>query len=59
MKPTEEQFEEYVSIRDSGVTNMYDIRYIESVSDTGLNKPICIYIVQHFVELAEEYGVMI
>ena len=57
MKPTEEQFEEYVAIRDSGVTNMFDIRYIESISDTGLNKPICLYIMEHFVELAKEYEV--
>ena len=57
MKPTKEQFEEYVAIRDSGVTNMFDIRYIESISDTGLNKPICLYIMKHFVELAKEYEV--
>lgn len=59
MKPTKEQFEEYVAIRDSGVTNMFDIRYIEAISDTELNKPICLYIMQHFSELAEEYGVAI
>ena len=57
MKPTKEQFEEYVAIRDSGVTNMFDVRYITNVSDTGLNKSICIYIMQHFEELAEEYDV--
>ena len=57
MKPTKEQFSEYVAIRDSGVTNMYDVRYIMAISDTGLTKPICIYIMRHFLELAEEYGV--
>lgn len=59
MKPTREQFEEYVEIRDSGITNMFDVRFIESYSETGLNKPICIYIMQHFSELAEEYGVSV
>ena len=59
MKPTKEQFEEYVEIRDLGITNMYDIRLIESVSHTGLTRDICKYIMQNFVELAEEYGVEI
>lgn len=57
MKPTKEQFEEYVEIRDSGVTNMFDIRYIENISTTGLDRPICMYIMEHFAELEEEYGV--
>lgn len=59
MKPTKEQFEEYVEIRDSGVTNMFDIAFIESISNTGLDRPICLYIMQNFVELAEEYEVEI
>lgn len=59
MKPTKEQFEEYVGIRDSGVTNMLDVKFISSISDTGLNKEICIYIMKHFAELAEEYEVEI
>ena len=58
IKPTKEQFEEYVAIRDSGVTNM-DIRYITTVSTTELKKEHCIYIMQHFSELANEYEVEI
>ena len=57
MKPTKEQFEEYVRIRNSGVTNMFDTSYISAISDTGLDKLICLYIMQHFEELAEEYEV--
>ena len=57
MKPTREQFEEYVEIRNSGICNMYDIGTIESYSDTGLNRKICSYIMQHFMELATEYDV--
>ena len=45
LKPTREQFEEYVEIRDSGVTNMFDIRYICSISDTGLTRENCLYII--------------
>lgn len=58
-KPTKEQFEEYVSIRDSGITNMFDVRFIESISSTGLNKDICTYIMHNFSELAKEYEVEI
>lgn len=57
MKPTREQFEEYVAIRDSGVTNMFDISYIVACSYSGLTKDICLYIMKHFMELAEEYEV--
>ena len=55
MKPTRDQFEEYVDIRNSGITNMFDIKFIESISATGLTKSICLYIMEHFVELGEEY----
>ena len=57
MKPTKEQFTEYISIRNSGVTNMFDIRFITDISMTGLDKPICLYIMQNFMDLATEYEV--
>ena len=59
MKPTKEQFEEYVGIRNSGITNMFDVRFICDISSTGLEKANCLYIMKHFAELAEEYGVAI
>ena len=59
VKPTKEQFEEYVIIRDSGITNMFDVRFITEISATGLNRPICLYIMKHFKELADEYEVAI
>ena len=58
-KPTKEQFEEYVAIRDSGMTNMYNVKFICDMSYTGLTRAICIYIMEHFEELAEEYEVEI
>ena len=57
MKPTKEQFEQYVSIRDSGITNMFDVRFICEIS--SLTRENCLYIMKHFEELAEEYGVAI
>ena len=59
MKPTKEQFQEYVAIRNSGVTNMFDVRFICDISVTDLTREICLYIMQHFGELAEEYQVAI
>lgn len=54
-KPTKEQFEDYVKIRNSGVTNMCDVNMVCALSDTGLVKDICLYIMYHFKELADEY----
>lgn len=59
MKPTKEQFKDYVRIRDSGVTNMFDVRTVCELSYTGLDRNICLYIMKHFAELAEEYEVEI
>ena len=58
-KPTKEQFKEYVRIRDSGVTNMFNIRVVTDISITGLTKDNCFYIMDHFNELAEEYEVAV
>lgn len=59
MKPTKEQFEEYVRIRDSGITNMFDTKFICTISTTGLTRDLCLEIMQNFGKLAEEYGVKI
>ena len=58
-KPTREQFEDYVSIRNSGVTNMYAVNVVCDLSCTDLTRENCFYIMEHFEELAEEYGVEI
>ena len=58
-KPTKEQFQSYVDVRDSGMTNMFDIRTVCALSEEILTKENCFYIMKHFSELAEEYGVEI
>lgn len=58
-KPTKEQFEDYVAIRDSGMTNMWATNVVCALSDTGLTQGMCLYIMEHFGELAEEYGVAV
>ena len=57
MKPTKEQFEDYLSIRDSGITNMWDVKVVCALSSTGLTHDNCVYIMKYFEELASEYGV--
>ena len=59
MPPTKEQYQEYVNIRDSGITNMLDVRFITTISTTGLTKEICLYIMNHFAELSKEYNIAI
>ena len=56
IKPTKEQFEDFVLMRNSGVTNMFDVQKICELSTTGLNREICLYIMIHFSELSEEYN---
>lgn len=59
IKPTREQFEDYVNIRNSGITNMFAVSVVCDLSCTDLTRENCFYIMKHFAELAEEYGVEI
>lgn len=59
MKPTFEQFREYLKIQNSRVTNMFDIKAIMSISYTGLNREICRYIMQNYCDLEEEFGITV
>ena len=56
-KVTKEQFEDYVRIRNSGITNMFDIKTVCALSHTGLKKEHCLSIMQNFSGIAKEYGV--
>ena len=46
-------FIKYLDCRDSGVTNMFDITTVKSI--TGLSKEQIIYIMENFSELEEKY----
>lgn len=59
MKPTFEQFKEYLEIQNSGVTNMFDIRTIMEISYTGLTKEICRYIMKNYCDLETEFGITV
>ena len=51
---TEEQFESYVRVQKSGVTNMFDLRNVKAL--TGLNKEQCLEIMSNYGELEEKYS---
>lgn len=53
MKITKEQFEAYVAVQRSGVTNMFDVRTVGELS--GLQKDEIVAIMKQYSELSEEY----
>ena len=55
VKPTKEQFQEYVQIQMSGITNMLAMSYIRNISVTGLDESTLRYIYAHYSELKQEY----
>ena len=48
-----EQFEAYVDVQESGVTNMFDIRTVGNLS--GLEKEEIMTIMKSYGELKEKY----
>ena len=50
---TEEEFEAYEDVRESGITNMFDVKMVQSLS--GLEKEQIMTIMQHYGELKDKY----
>lgn len=61
IKPTKEQFEVYIEIQDSGVTNMLDVDTVITLSKLvffdELSKENLLYIYKHYSELCDEYNI--
>ena len=55
MEITQEQFEAYVDVQMSGVTNMFDVRTVSSLS--GLDRDQITTIMSNYGELEEKYNV--
>ena len=55
MEITQEQFEAYVDVQMSGVTNMFDVRTVSAIS--GLNRDQCISIMSNYEKLDKKYNV--
>ena len=54
MKITQEQFQSYVDVQESGITNMFDVRTVSVHS--GLDKQEIMYIMTNYSTLQEKYG---
>ena len=52
-KITQEQFEAYVDVQMSGVTNMFDVKTVSELS--GLEKEQIIAIMTNYGQLKEKY----
>ena len=52
MKITQEQFQSYVDVQESGITNMFDVRTVSAHS--GLDKQEIMYIMKNYSELLEQ-----
>ena len=50
---TREQFEAYVDVQESGVTNMFDVKTVSELS--GLEKEEIMTIMKSYGELKEKY----
>ena len=50
---TQTQWEAYVDVQKSGVTNMFDVKMVEILS--GLEKEVIMTIMQSYGELKEKY----
>lgn len=59
MKPTREEFQAYVLIQMSGVTNMFDTERVQALvregTDIELSQDTILYIMGHYNELSREY----
>ena len=55
MEITQEQFQSYVDVQMSGVTNMFDVRTVSSLS--GLDRNQITTIMSSYGELEEKYNV--
>ena len=52
-KITKEQFEAYVDVQESGITNMFDVQMVSGLS--GLEKQQIMTIMPHYRELKDKY----
>lgn len=59
MNITKEQFEAYVDVQMSGVTNMWAVDYVCDLAGQVFTAEECLYIMKHYSELKEKYGVTV
>ena len=56
---SKEKFQAYVTVQESGVTNMFDIKKVielaDKYCDVELNREDCLYIMKNYSQLKKEY----
>ena len=52
---TKEKFEQYSAVRESGMTNMFDVRMVISLSE-DLTREECLEIMSNYGKYSEEFG---
>ena len=52
MEITQDQFEAYTDVQESGITNMFDVKAVSTYS--GLDRQEIMYIMQNYVTLLEQ-----
>ena len=55
MEITKEQFQAYEDVRVSGLTNMWDTKYVSELSDGVLSSGDALEIIKQYGSLAELY----
>tara|TARA_R100001163_G_C5042708_1_gene180532 strand:+ start:156 stop:332 length:177 start_codon:yes stop_codon:yes gene_type:complete len=55
MNITKEDFESYVQVQMSGITNMFDVNTVSSLS--GLNRDQIVNIMKNYTELDNKYKI--
>ena len=53
---TKEKFNTYTAIQHSGMTNMFDVKRVISLSHHTLNKEDCLDIMKNYSEYKKEYN---
>lgn len=53
MKITKGQFNKYLGVQRSGVTNMFDVKFVQFL--TGLTRNRVIYIMENYQDLHDTY----
>ena len=54
MTITQEQFDAYVEVQESGITNMFNVQVVSDYS--GLNRQEIMTIMKNYSTLQEKYG---
>jgi len=55
-KITKDQFRSYLSIQHSGLTNMFDLRNVISMSNGNLTKEDCLDIMKNYSTYEKEFN---